>query len=303
MEEENKNYINRENEINILEKEVEILESNLEITNEQKKIEEKKFNEKEEKTIEDYSLIINKEIFLNLLEKSKDFCKKSKYFEEKPNLIDHYCSKDHLKNLLRSTDNNLNKSFEMWKKWLEWRIKYGVDEIKVKEIEIELRTGKAFYHKKDKFNNPVLIVKPKFHNPYESSTESMIKLGIFLIERGFEMAKKEKSEKIAIIYDREGFGYKNLDKRFIEVIKNLLSFIQENYNDRIMKIYVLHANFIFRSFYKIIKPFLTEKSKEKITIISDIEELKEYFDSESLMIEHGGTSNYNFEFSAEYEKN
>ena len=35
----------------------------------------------------------------------------------------------------------------MWKKWVDWRLKYKVDELDPKEFLADLKSGKAFYHK------------------------------------------------------------------------------------------------------------------------------------------------------------
>lgn len=51
---------------------------------------------------------------------------------------------------------------------------------------------------------------------------------------------------------------------------------------------VMFPNFFARSMMAIVKPFLSEKSRNKIKMIQEYKEMKEYFNDDQLLEEHGG---------------
>lgn len=51
---------------------------------------------------------------------------------------------------LNAREFNLDKTMEMWRNWILWRKKYEIDNISIEDIESELKSGKAFWHKYDK---------------------------------------------------------------------------------------------------------------------------------------------------------
>ena len=46
---------------------------------------------------------------------------------------------------------------------MEWRRSYRTDEITEQEMMPHIRTGKAFFHGRDKLGRPCLIVKVRNH--------------------------------------------------------------------------------------------------------------------------------------------
>ena len=60
--------------------------------------------------------------------------------------------------------------------------------------------------------------------------------------------------------------------------------------------YVLSANWFFKVVYGIAKPFLNERTKSKIKIISKMSELLTYFDKNQLFKEYGGSCDYVYSY-------
>ena len=79
-----------------------------------------------------------------------------------------------------------------------------------------------------------------------------------------------------------------------------VSLLQDFYAERLSMVYVLHANWLYKLAYGIIKPFLAKKTKDKIKIIGEIPELLNYFDEDCLLPEHGGTSDFKYDPFTEY---
>ena len=57
--------------------------------------------------------------------------------------------REHLLRLLKAREFNTQEALKMWLKWIEWRKEYNIDSINVDDIENELISGKAFWHKYD----------------------------------------------------------------------------------------------------------------------------------------------------------
>jgi len=208
--------------------------------------------------------------------------------------IDKYTDLDTTTRFLMAKNFNEKKALEMWTNWRKWRLEYRVDDITEKDVENELKQGKAFFHGFDKMGRPCIVVKIKRHRPGEISVEETVRFGVYMMEKGIKLCKERKSDKIVIIYDREGFNSKNFDSKLATVMKSLMKILQGFYAERLAKMYVLHPNWFYKMMFAMVKPFLEEKTRKKIVLLSNVEDLKKDFDSSQLLIEHGGTSPYQY---------
>lgn len=219
-------------------------------------------------------------------------------FIKTPDKLPIYTSSSHLIRLLVARDFQQQKAYEMWLKWVDWRAEFNIDSLTEEIIESELQTGKAFWHKEDKKGHPCLIVKTKRHFPGESDIDTLMKFAVFLIEKGTEKADKTGDGRVCVLWDRKGFTMKNFDKRFLGLMKKLAGILQDNYAERLDCLYVLHPNWFFKAMFKVIKPFLNKKTKEKIKLINNTKELEVFFDKSSLMRDMGGSSDYVYQYKS-----
>lgn len=201
-----------------------------------------------------------------------------------------------LTRLLRAREYNVDDSFNMWLKWMEWRKEYKVDDIKVEEIMDEITSGKAFWCGYDKQNRPILIIRTRYHSPkYSPDVKSLIRFGIWLIEEGIRLCELKGSSQVIIVYDRAGFTLsKNHDKRLMGVAKQLIGIFQNNYAERLYRSYILNVNWFYWVIHKIVSPFLSKKTREKTVILNDTSKLLEFVDAEQLLPEHGGTNQFDW---------
>ncbi len=126
---------------------------------------------------------------------------------------------------------------------------------------------------------------------------------LFYIQ-GIQEAKKHGREKFTIIWDREGFTKeRNFDGDFHEAINEYRTVVEYNYMERVHKVYVLHVEWYFRMMYALAKPLMHKKTTDKLEILSDVRELKRYFDDENLLVEHGGLSDADREMNEIEKKN
>jgi hypothetical protein len=52
-----------------------------------------------------------------------------------------------------------------------------------------------------------------------------------------------------------------------------MSILQDNYAERLHKIIILYPNLFFKSVFAVIKPFLSQRSKDKFILVSNVKDL------------------------------
>lgn len=218
-------------------------------------------------------------------------------FASTPDQIPVYISESHLIRLLVARDFSTKPAMEMWLKWVEWRKTYAADKIKESDIEGELKSGKAFWHKTDKQGHPCLIVKTKRHIPAETDVPTMMKFAVHLIEKGCKVADESTTDgKVCVLWDRQGFTMKNFDRRFMGLMKKLTGVLQDNYAERLDSIFILNPNWFFKTMFKVVRPFLNQKTKDKIKLVSKNADLLKWFSSDCVMKDMGGTSDFVYKY-------
>ena len=69
---------------------------------------------------------------------------------------------------------------------------------------------------------------------------------------------------VKLIIDFDAINMSALD---FEFIKTLINFLDTNYDEILTNIYCINVSFLFKMVYKILKPVLTKKVKDKIIFI------------------------------------
>ena len=67
--------------------------------------------------------------------------------------------------LLVARDDNVEDAHRMWRKWVAWRKKFAVDDLTPEKVINEIRSGKALWSGKDKYNHPCCLIRPRLHDP------------------------------------------------------------------------------------------------------------------------------------------
>lgn len=207
--------------------------------------------------------------------------------------INHILNDDVIERFLIARENDLSKAFEMWKNWVEWRFTFHPESITVNLIRADLETGKAFLHGRDKEGRFCIIIKSGLHFPGKTTFENTMRLCVYWIEKIIKLADESGVKQIVAIVDRTNTGMSNIDYGMIGK-SGLMNMLQDYYAERLKKVYILHVNWVYKVVYKLIKPFVATKTNEKICIMSKVDDLKEYFDEDQLLEEHGGKSTYKY---------
>lgn len=125
----------------------------------------------------------------------------------------------------------------MWKKWVEWRLEYRADEITEQDVASEIALGKAYWKGYDRLGNPTLIIKACKHFPGQATQDQFIRFFLFLIEqgiigvdnfyckKGIKLADQAGTDKVSVIWDRNGVTSKNFDSSMLTMMKRLISML------------------------------------------------------------------------------
>ncbi len=93
-----------------------------------------------------------------------------------------------------------------------------------------------------------------------------------------------------IVFDCLNISMKNFS---LAVMKRIFHEVFNYYVERLFKIYVLHADFLTRSIYRILKPFIPVRTVEKIIFVGSdrkeiFETLSEDLDIDNIPKRYGG---------------
>jgi len=194
----------------------------------------------------------------------------------------------------RADKGDLKKAIKRTKYAIKWRNEFEVDKIvnaihnpttdedrKLRStMKHEGSSGKVYARGYDKEGRVILYFYPVRENTYDGKLNIMHL--VYQIERGIACTEKNGLEKFIIIMDFEGWTMKNSPP--MSVTKETIHVVQECYVERLARVYMTNAPFMFRTFWSMVKPFIDPVTKEKIIFCSGKgkERLKTDFDREAL---------------------
>ena len=147
-----------------------------------------------------------------------------------------------------------------------------------------------------KDGNITLLIRPKFHTPGTFHIDDLVRYGIFCVEKAVQQIESKKLKpQIACIYDRTGMTNQNKDGQVVKLALRMATALQDFYCERLGDFYVIGANTMFWIGHKLIKPFLAQKTRDKIKLINKLEELEQFYDKDHIYKEHGGTLEYEYD--------
>ncbi|XP_027342566.1 phosphatidylinositol transfer protein 3-like isoform X4 [Abrus precatorius] len=142
---------------------------------------------------------------------------------------------------LRARDLDVEKASAMFLKYLKWRHSFVPNgSISLSEVPNELAQDKMFAQGHDKIGFVVYGL--------DKLCASM----------------PPGQEKFVGIAELQGWGYSNSDMRGYG---SALSILQDYYPERLGKLFIVHAPYIFMTVWKIIYPFIDNKTKKKIVFV------------------------------------
>ncbi|WJX10354.1 hypothetical protein P8452_01090 [Trifolium repens] len=180
------------------------------------------------------------------------------------------------------------KMFVQWKKWRDTMVPNGF--ISDSEVPDELENRKIFLQGLSQDKYPVMIVQASRHFPSKDQVQFK-KFIVHLLDKTIASAFKGRevgNEKLIGILDLQNISYKNVDARGLITG---FQFLQGYYPERLAKCYILHMPWFFVSVWRLVSTFLDKATQDKIVIISNEDEKKEFISEvgeDILPEEYGG---------------
>ncbi|XP_031477406.1 uncharacterized protein LOC116248640 [Nymphaea colorata] len=201
-------------------------------------------------------------------------------------------AKDHddltLRRFLRARDLNVDKAAALFLKFLRWRREF-VPKGSISESEIlnEIAKEKMFGQGFDKKGRPISVVIGARHTCFNRDIDEFKRFLVYVIDKICSRLSGGQ-EKFVVIGDLQGWGYANCD---IRAYLAALEIMQEYYPERLGKVYLVHAPYIFWTAWKMISPFIDNNTKKKIVFVENKrlkETLLEDIDEAQLPEPYGG---------------
>ena len=206
---------------------------------------------------------------------------------------------------LRARKFDLEKTMEMFKKFLNWRIEKNVDDLRenyVLENLIEIKKLYPHgYHRTDKLGRPVYIelydktdVKALFKITTE---ENMVKYYIKQYERQMKYifpacsaVVQKPIEQSCTILDANGIGITSIVGPIKGFLKLASDIGQDYYPEMLGKMTIINVGMFFRAIWSMVKSFIDPKTQAKITLLKSNykDELLKLVDEDKLPAFLGG---------------
>ncbi|KAM7273356.1 hypothetical protein ACFE04_028020 [Oxalis oulophora] len=168
-----------------------------------------------------------------------------------------------LRRFLRARDLDVQKGSTMFLKYLKWRrssVPNGF--ISESDVQNEIAQKKMFMQGFDKKGRPIALQLGAKH--FQNKTPDEFKRFLVYVLDKICSRLPPGEEKFTIIGDLQGWGYANSD---IRGYLSALSVLQDCYPERLGKVFIVHAPYIFMTVWKIIYPFIDNKTKTKIEFV------------------------------------
>ena len=116
---------------------------------------------------------------------------------------------------------------------------------------------------KDRCNRPLYLWRLKLLHPETTTEERLRKFLFYTLEEGSRRMSPG-VEKYTIIADFEGVGLRNIN---INQLKEMAPVIQDCYPEKMYMVISVNINWILKSIWNIIKPFLDKTTVKKVILL------------------------------------
>ncbi|XP_047156442.1 sec14 cytosolic factor-like [Vigna umbellata] len=169
-----------------------------------------------------------------------------------------------IRRFLRARDLDLEKASTMFLKYLKWRHSFVPNgSVSVSEVRNELAQEKVFVQGHDKIGRPIAVVIGRKHFQNKDGGDEFKRFVVYVFDK-ICASIPPGQEKFAGIAELKGWGYSNSDVRGY---LGALSVLQDYYPERLGKLFIVNAPYIFMKVWQIIYPFIDNKTKKKIVFV------------------------------------
>ncbi|TKY73718.1 Random slug protein 5 [Spatholobus suberectus] len=171
-----------------------------------------------------------------------------------------------IRRFLRARSLDVEKASAMFLKYMKWKRSFVPNGyISPSEIAEDIAQGKMYVQGIDKKGRPITVAFAAKHLQNKNRGDGFKRYVVFALEKLCSRMPPGQ-EKFLAIADIKGWGYANSD---IRGYMNALSILQDCYPERLGKLFIVHAPFMFMTVWKIIYPFIDDNTKKKIVFVEN----------------------------------
>lgn len=189
---------------------------------------------------------------------------------------------DKLRRVLRARDHDLDAAYLMWHNLAKWRAEFGPDRLTEEDAKWYLSKKVLVSCGRDKEGRPGTYVHGKNHVPDSSHIEDMIKTIVYLFERDVNQSVRTADGFTVLMIDANGCGLRNMDTKLFIGKNGFVHILQDYYPESLKLCMILNGTWLFKMMWKVVAPFLNEKTRKKVLVLDKPEEVLEHFDYEAL---------------------
>ncbi len=194
---------------------------------------------------------------------------------------------------LRARKWDLSAAFAMIAENIEWRLQYGVHELK-KQGELRLprklmASGKGFVWGEDQSGRIVCYVRAGLHDKNAQPLEESADYLVYWMETGRGLRRYDE-QTCTLVLDLGGASYASMDVGFTHF---LLKCLEAYYPEVLGQALLIDAPWIFWGFWKLFSHLMDPVVAAKIKFLKR-SELKKYIDPDQIPTEFGGSSGFSF---------
>ncbi|QCD84948.1 phosphatidylinositol transfer protein 3-like [Vigna unguiculata] len=169
-----------------------------------------------------------------------------------------------IRRFLRARDLDLEKASTMFLKYLKWRHSFVPNgSVTVSEVRNDLAQEKVFMQGHDKIGRPIAVVVGRKHFQNKDGGDEFKRFVVYVFDK-ICASIPPGQEKFVAIAELKGWGYSNSDVRGY---LGALTVLQDYYPERLGKLIIVNAPYIFMKVWQLIYPFIDNKTKKKIVFV------------------------------------
>lgn len=167
---------------------------------------------------------------------------------------------------LRARGFDTGKASKLLVQHLEWRRSFlPLGFVQEEEIMKELKRKQIFLQGHDKLGCSIVVLLTSRHHAFERDLEEIKRLFVYTFDKAAASNLHDQG-KFLIIGDLAGWGIKNMDIRGYLAVLDIL---QNQYPERLRKLFIVHVPYLFWGAWKIVSPLVDKATREKIVFVED----------------------------------
>ncbi|KAK1642032.1 hypothetical protein QYE76_059837 [Lolium multiflorum] len=193
-----------------------------------------------------------------------------------------------LRRFLRARDHNICKASAMLLMYLAWkRAAKPHGTITDEDVRDEIAKDRVHMHGFDCLGRPMAYLYGARHFPTRRDLDDFKRYVAYLLDKICTRLPVGQG-KFAAVIDLKGWGYANCDIRGYVAT---LEIMQNYYPERLGRVLMINVPYIFMAAWKIVYPFIDEKTKKKFVFVANKDldaTLRDAIDKSQLLEEYGG---------------